>query len=167
MLLAYVIPAIALGYFGKRYMLHKKVKDLLTTLEGERLIAYKDEAGKWTIGIGHLILPHEMWMTTRPITKSESEKLFSEDSKFAFEAVVDLVNVPLNDNQKAALVSLVFNIGRGAFAGSTLLRKLNAGNYSGAAEEFGRWVYAGGKKSNILIARRKKESNIFKGVENA
>lgn len=72
-----------------------------------------------------------------------------------------MVKVPLTQNQYDALVSLVFNIGRGSFARSSLLKKLNAGDMTGAAQEFPRWVYAKGKKLPGLITRRNDEMELF------
>ena len=69
----------------------------------------------------------------------------------------------LNQNQFDALVSLVFNIGTGAFARSTLLKRLNVGDYNGAAEAFLMWRNAGGKP--ILLNRRKREKALFEKVD--
>jgi lysozyme len=74
-----------------------------------------------------------------------------------------LVTAPLSDGQFAALASFAFNLGGGNLAKSTLLKKLNAGDYAGAAEEFGRWVKSGGQTLPGLVARRAAETALFKG----
>jgi lysozyme len=71
------------------------------------------------------------------------------------------VHVPLTQNQFDALVSFVFNLGVGNFRTSTLLKKLNAGDNDGAAQEFGRWIHAGGKALPGLVRRREAERALF------
>lgn len=121
---------------------------------------YKDVAGKDTIGFGHLIKPGEVFDT--PITREEGERIFKRDVGVAERAVNDLVKVPLNQNQFDALTSFVYNVGRGNFATSTMLAKLNQGDYDGAASEFPRWKYAGGKEYRGLLNRRLAEQATFK-----
>ena len=71
------------------------------------------------------------------------------------------VNIPLNQNQFDALVSLAYNIGTGAFNKSTLVKKLNAGDILGAADQFDVWVNAGGKRMQGRVNRRAKEKALF------
>jgi lysozyme len=131
---------------------------LLRIVEGLRLLAYKDGGGVWTIGYGH----------TGPavregchITEDEAQKLLLWDLEEAGDAVTRLVTKPLNDNQYSALVCFVFNIGQGKFATSTLLRKLNTGDYDGASKEFGRWNHDNGRVVDGLTLRRKAEQMLF------
>ncbi|MGL4733219.1 MAG: lysozyme, partial [Fusobacteriaceae bacterium] len=77
------------------------------------------------------------------------------------QKVLQLVIVKINKNQFDALVSFCYNCGSGNLQTSTLLRKLNAGDYPGAAEEFPRWNRAGGKVLNGLIKRREAEKELF------
>ncbi len=72
-----------------------------------------------------------------------------------------LARVPLEDGQFAALVSFSFNLGSGALAASTLLRRVNAERHEEAAAEFGRWVHAGGRRLAGLVRRRKAEAEIY------
>jgi lysozyme len=72
-----------------------------------------------------------------------------------------LVKVKLNQNQYDALVSFTFNLGVGALQKSTLLKKLNAGDYLGAAAQFPRWVYANKQKLPGLVTRRNEEKKLF------
>nr|WP_276554179.1 lysozyme [Cupriavidus gilardii] len=73
------------------------------------------------------------------------------------------VRVPLTDGQRTAFVSFTYNVGRGAFCGSTLVRKLNAGDYVGACNELPRWVYAKGVKLPGLVNRREQERALCLG----
>lgn len=132
--------------------------DKIKRHEALRLEPYQDEAGKWTIGYGHLLLPGE-WFDR--IDEAKAEELLRQDLAIAEQAIKKLVKVTLNQNQYDALVSFVFNVGVGNFSRSTLLKKINLGDYAGAVAEFPRWKYAGGKESNILITRRKREQQLF------
>jgi hypothetical protein len=76
-----------------------------------------------------------------------------------------LVTVPLTQNQFDALVSFTYNLGEGALAESGLLRKLNAGDYAGAAPEFAKWVRAGGVILPGLVRRRAAEADLFVAAE--
>jgi lysozyme len=134
--------------------------DFITEQEGYELQRYKDSAGLWTIGVGHLIKPGEHLTS---ITREQAEKLLRDDLAETEEAINHLVRVPLNQNEFNALVSLAFNIGVGrkGFAGSSLLRFLNAGDYTGAANQFVRWNRAGGRVVNGLTERRLREKKLF------
>ncbi len=142
--------------------LNKTGIDLIKESESLRLEPYYDQAGRLTIGYGHLIEPGESFGS---ITEAEAEALLIDDVRTAENTVNQLVGVPLNQTQFNALVSFVFNVGAGAFAASTLLRKLNQGDYEGARQEFKRWKYvtiAGVKTvSNGLLARREREAQEF------
>ena len=95
------------------------------------------------------------------INKKIAQQYFEEDTNWAVNAVNNLVKVGLNQNQFDALVSLVFNIGETNFRNSTLLRKLNAGDYEGAADEFPRWKYQNKKVLRGLVRRRAEEMELF------
>lgn len=133
--------------------------ELIKGFEGLRLNAYQDSAGVWTIGYGHTggVRPGDR------ITQAEAEAYLRQDTGWAQQAVRDLVRVPLSQGQFDALTSFTFNLGRGALEGSTLLRKLNAGDYAGAQAEFGRWVHAGGEVLQGLVRRRAAEGDLFGG----
>lgn len=143
-------------------MTHMEVSDEgITLIEGFETFSpypYYCPARKLTIGYGHVILPHESFSK---ITEPEAVILLKKDTSLAQSAISRAVTVPLTQNQFDALVSLVFNIGIGAFTSSTLLKKLNAGDYDGAEEQFGRWVYAGGRKLQGLVNRRTAEALLF------
>ena len=128
--------------------------------EGLKLNVYNDQAGHPTIGYGHKLLPTEIGLVNA-ITLGQAEEYLTSDLKTAEDAVNNLVEVPLNQNQFNALVSFVYNIGSGAFKNSTMLGLLNEGNYKLAAEEFSRWNRAGGKVSKGLTNRREQEKRLF------
>lgn len=133
---------------------------LIKQWEGLKLTAYKDVAGVWTIGYGstgsHVTPGLE-------ISRDEAERLLIKDLDRFERAVDKLVKVPLSDNQFAALVSFAFNVGegKGGFATSTLLRKLNARNYDAVPGELAKWVNAGGKKVKGLVNRRAAEAGLW------
>jgi lysozyme len=134
---------------------------------------YLDPAGIWTIGWGHAIsagggylrgkADRKAAMDLYPggISLGQAETLLRGDLLDTCRDVEAAVEVPLTDNQFAALVSFTFNLGAGNLARSTLLRKLNAGDYAGAAAEFAKWNKAGGKVLAGLVARRAAEARLF------
>ena len=125
--------------------------------EGVRLSAYLDSVNVPTIGVGHT-LGVKMGDV---ITKEQAEEFLRADLEDAEYAVNKYVLMPLNQNQFDALVSFVFNLGAGAFKGSTLLKRLNAGLYKEAADEFLKWNKAGGKVLQGLVNRRVAERAMF------
>lgn len=140
----------------------KSGRDLIKEHEGYSDVTYNDTAGKPTIGWGHKILPNESFTQ---ITKAFAEKLLDQDIKYAENAVRYYVTAPLTQNQYDALVSFVYNVGVPAFINSTLLKKLNAGDYNGTANEFKRWKYVTVNGEKIvdqgLVNRRAKETTVF------
>ncbi len=130
---------------------------LIKASEGCVLKVYKDVAGLPTIGIGHLIKQGEYYDS---ITEEEALELLANDLKQA-ETCINSMKLTLTQNQFDALVSFVFNLGCGAFKGSTLLKKLRRGDYEGAAGEFSRWNKAGGKVVQGLVRRREEERALF------
>lgn len=128
-------------------------------------VQYRCPAGKQTIGWGHVIRPMERIVT--PLDEAGAEKLLLSDID-QFKKVVDsLVKVKITLAMQSALIAFAFNIGRVAFAKSTLLRKLNSANYVAAADEFLRWNKATdpktGKKVVLkgLTRRRIAEQELF------
>jgi lysozyme len=121
--------------------------------EGYQEEAYLDATGVPTIGYG----------TTAGVelgqhaTTAEAEALLRRDATAAGEAIKRCVTVPLHQYEYDAFVSLAYNIGASAFCRSTLVKKLNAGDYKGACDELPRWVYAGGQRLRGLEVRRERE----------
>lgn len=133
---------------------------IIKQYEGLKLEAYLCPAGIPTIGYGHT----RGVKLGQKISAAQAEVFLDHDYEEAEDAVKRLITVPLTDNQLGALTSFVFNLGEGRLLGSTLRRKLNSGDYKGAAAEFDKWVYSGGKKLNGLIARRAAERKLFETV---
>lgn len=130
---------------------------LTESFEGLRLEAYQDQVGVWTIGYGHT-----NGVTSGMVcTQEQAQKWLLEDTQGASFAVNRMVTVQLNQNQFDALVDFTFNLGSGALGSSTLLRLLNAGNFSGAANEFVKWNHAGGVVVAGLTKRRLAEQELF------
>lgn len=131
--------------------------DLIKSFEGFRAQPYQDTGGIWTIGYGHT---KYVSGTSGPFTPEIAEEYLRADVASAENIVNHLIVAPLNDNQFAALVSLVFNVGAGPLY-KTLGGKLNGGDYAGAAEQFSRWIYVNGVKIDGLINRRAREREVF------
>ncbi len=135
--------------------------ELTKRFEGLRREAYKDAGGIWTIGYGH---------TGREVhagvewTVEQAEEALRSDIAGSVAFVNKVVRQPLQQCQFDALVDFCFNCGAGNLESSTLLRKVNAGDMQGAADEFGLWVHdADGEPLPGLIARRKAEAQRFLG----
>jgi len=139
---------------------------LIKASEGLESEAYPDpgnrETGEpWTIGYGH----------TRGVrrgdtcSEEQATAWLREDLGAAERAVRHLVEAPLSQGQFDALTSFVFNVGRSAFASSTLLRLLNAGDASGAAEQFKRWNRGADGPLPGLVIRRAAERALFLSQE--
>ena len=99
------------------------------------------------------------------VTVEQALTLLRGDVRAAERGVLSCVKVPLSQGELDAYVSLAFNVGTSAFCGSTLVRKLNAGDYKGACDEIKRWHYAGGVSVPGLVARREAEYRRCMGVE--
>lgn len=144
-------------------MINKTALDLIKEFEGFRASAYKDPVGIWTIGYGTTaaagvgIVP----VAGMKITEAQaSGYLDAAVTKFAHQ-VTSKIKRPITPNQFGAFVSLAYNIGPGAFAKSSALRKFNAGDIQGAADAILMWNKAGGKVMNGLVRRRQAERALF------
>jgi len=134
--------------------------------EGFRSRLYDDPAGNCTIGFGHLVHlgptngsePAEL---CAGITRSQALELLRADARAAADAVRTRVGVPLTQPQFDALVSFAYNVGPGAFAGSTLLRLLNGGAYAAVPGQLARWSKAQGRTLPGLVRRRAAEGELF------
>ncbi len=139
--------------------------ELIEQFEGLYLTAYHgaaDRPGLLTIGYGHTDAAGPPTVTAgMKITKAKANSILASDLAFVEDTVNELVKVPLNDNQFAALCSFVFNVGEGAFKGSTLLRKLNAGDYTSVPSELMKWTKANGVRVQGLANRRAAEGGMW------
>lgn len=147
---------------------------LIEKREGLRTNMYLDSAGLQTIGVGHLLTKDELMsgkisIGGQPVkwraglTVGQVTALLDQDLAVA-ERAVAAVRVTLSQQQHDTLVSFAFNIGPSAFASSTLLRKLNAGDYEAVEHELGRWVHAAGQVDPILQKRRQSEIEQWRSV---
>ncbi|NIC05250.1 lysozyme [Halomonas sp. DX6] len=124
--------------------------------EGKENSAYIDPVGVVTICYGHTSTAR----IGQTHSDAECERLLQQDLGEAFEAVERHVDAELPPTREAALASFVYNVGEGAFARSTLLRRLNAGQVQEACDELLRWVYAGGRVLRGLVTRRQAEREL-------
>jgi len=126
-------------------------------VEGLRNYPYKDPVGIVTVCYGHtgsdIVWGHYY-------SKEDCDALLKADLVKVSKQVDPLIKVPTTESQRAALYSFTYNVGVGNFRSSTLLKKLNAGDYPGACSELQRWVYAGGRKWEGLISRREVEKQV-------
>lgn len=136
--------------------------NLIKQFEGCRLTAYQDSVGVWTIGYGWTqAIDGKPVAKGMVITQQKADDLLKQGVVQYENGVNSLVKVQLNQNQFDALVDFAYNLGVNALKGSTLLKKLNAGDYAGAANEFTKWNKAGGKELAGLTRRREAEKSLF------
>lgn len=138
--------------------------DLIKKHEGLRLKAYLPTPNDvWTIGWGHTKTAKQGMV----ISEAKAEELLRSDVKWVEETIAKVVTVPLNQNQYDALASLIFNIGAGAFSRSTVLKRLNAKDYQGAADAFLMWNKQRNRTTGLmqvlpgLTKRRQEERSLF------
>lgn len=124
--------------------------------EGTVTHTYRDPIGIITACTGHV--DSSLRLGTTYTLEQCREMLYADLAKHADD--LDCVTTPLTDNQKVALLSFTFNVGRGSFCGSTLVRKANAGDMAGACAELSRWVMAGGRALPGLVSRRAAEREL-------
>lgn len=133
--------------------------------EGLKLTAYPDPGSRngepWTIGFGHVSDGHMKVYRGLTITPAQAEAALEYDLNETAAAVESLVMVDLTDNQFGALVSFAFNVGIGAFKKSTLLKKLNRGDYAAVPGELAKWKFNDGKVMQGLINRRAAEAGLW------
>ncbi|MGF7157606.1 GH24 family phage-related lysozyme (muramidase) [Bartonella heixiaziensis] len=134
---------------------------LIKQWEGLRLNAYKDAIGVWTIDYGHTNSAGKPFIYEgMTITEEQDENVLYQDLRQFENAVEQAVQVSLTDEQFAALVSFCYNVGTGAFCNSTLLKKLNQGEYEAVPAELQKWTKAGGKRLQGLAHRRAAETGL-------
>jgi len=136
----------------------QQASEIVKHFEGCRLQRYIDVDGFPTIGVGHLCKPND---GLTEITQEQADDLLMQDLQIAASAVIRLTSCPLNDNQFAALIDFVFNLGVGSYQASTLRMVINRGDLADVPAQFNRWVYGNGTKIPGLVARRKAEADLF------
>ncbi len=135
---------------------------LIRSCEAFESKPYSDLAGIPTIGYGTTVYPNgqNVKLSDPECTAEQAEQYLEHDLQAAARAV-NLVKVPLNQNQFDALCSFTYNEGVGAFKRSTLLKLLNTGDYLGASAELLKWCYSGKNMIFGLLVRRRKEQKLF------
>jgi lysozyme len=150
------IPATALDLIKRFEGYHRRLPD-------GSAAPYLCPAGVWTIGWGSTRGPDgaPIIRMSPVMTEAECAALLWRDVRLFASGVEQAVKVPLMDGQFGALVSFAYNLGVGALRASTLLRRLNGGDYQAAADQFGLWVNAGGRRLPGLVTRRAAERAMF------
>jgi lysozyme len=140
-----------------------KLFNVISNFEGFYAVPYWDRTG-YSVGYGS----QYNWDQKRPVVKTDvidketAKNWLLQEAAQDFEYVKSLVRVKLTDNQLLALSSFAYNIGKAAFADSTLLELLNSGaDLATVAAQFDKWVYSGGVINNGLKSRRKAEKTLF------
>ena len=140
---------------------------LLKKFEGCKLKAYKDPVGIWTIGYGHTSAAGEPDVTEGlAITQAEAEAILKRDLIKYEKPVADLVKVPLSQHQFDVLVDFAYNAGVGNLKSSTLLKRVNAGDFDAVPNELMKWTKAKGKELPGLVRRRRAESEWWRDLSN-
>lgn len=148
---------------------------LLVGLEGDRGAMYHDQVGLPTIGVGHRLTVSELHSGKvhvgavllpwgEGLSPLAVEALLAHDTTAVAAGVSEGVTVPLTQPQFDALVSFAFNVGLSAFHHSTLLKRLNAGDYAAVPAELRRWVYAKAQRLPVLVRRREDEIHLWEGA---
>lgn len=143
-----------------------EAKSLLKRLEGCRLVAYADSGGHWTVGFGHTgpdVTPVTVW------TQEQAELALDRDLARFIQGVTYLTAAapPMTDEQFSALVIFAFNVGMAAFAGSTLLRIVDAGHFDAVPEQLMRWTKVHTPSGRlvvdpVLVRRREAEVRLWR-----
>lgn len=141
----------------------QKCIDLIKRFEGFSAKPYKCPAGVWTIGYGSTRYSNgkQVKWDDHSITESQAIEIMHETLVVYENAVNRYVIVAIKQNQFDALVDFAYNAGAKNLLNSTLLKKINKMDWLGASQEFGKWVYADGKKLKGLVERRKAEKELF------
>ena len=144
-------------------MINKKAIELIKHFEGIKLKPYLCSAGIPTIGIGSTMYVDgtKVKLSDKPITEEEALELFNLTLVKYEDAISKNVRSKLTENQRGALVSFIYNVGIGAFKASTLLRKINDGNFN-VDMEFAKWNKVNHISSKGLTKRRQAEWELFK-----
>lgn len=136
--------------------------NLIKGFEGKRLTSYDDGVGVWTVGYGTIKYPNGVRVKKGDTCTEQQAEAYLKNDLAKFEAAINkLVKVSITQNQFDALASFTYNLGETNLANSTLLKKLNKGDYQGAADQFLVWNKAGGKVMKGLVRRREAERALF------
>lgn len=131
--------------------------EMIKEFEGFKGTAYLCPAKVWTIGYGTT----KNVKQGQTVTQGQALLMLQVDVKQFESDVTSMVKVPLTQNQFDALVCFAYNVGSGNLKSSTLLKLVNAGDFNGAAAQFGRWNKGGGQVLAGLTRRRAAEAALF------
>lgn len=135
----------------------------VATHEGFVDHTYDDAAGIKTIGYGHTGTDVKAGQT---ITRQDAQELLVKDAQKHWDGIKKYIKVPISQGEADAYTSFAYNVGVNNFRNSTLLKKLNTGDYSGACKQLLRWNRSGGKVLKGLTKRRQAEYKIcMKGLK--
>lgn len=139
---------------------------LIRQCEGFSPVPYLDPVGIPTIGYGSTFYPggRPVTMSDQPIDEFHATEIMRSTLSTYEDAVYRYVQVPMTKHQFDALVSFTYNVGTRNFKTSTMLKKINARDFAGAAEEFPKWTSAGGRRLKGLVKRRELERRLFLGL---
>lgn len=136
--------------------------DLIKSLEGLKTKAYLDVGGVPTIGYGTVVYPTGKAVKIGDsCTADQALAYLKNDCKWVDACLDKYVTVKVSQNQFDALASFIYNVGETAFKTSMMLKFVNNGNFTAAANQFDRWVYVKGKIVDGLVNRRAKEKSMF------
>ena len=162
---AATLPHVVMAQEDRGRAVPQAALEVIARWEGYRAQAYLCPADVWTIGYGTTRYPDGRRVKAGDVTTQSAAMALLRDDAGTFAAEVDrMVDVALNANERAALISLAYNIGGGALKASTLVRLLNSGDREGAAKQFSRWNKGGGRVLAGLVARRADEVRLFRGL---
>lgn len=116
---------------------------------------YLCPANYWTIGYGILCKQDHP-----PITLAEGEAMLIAAVP-AYLAYARRLSPRLAGDRLVAIADFIFNLGPARYAGSTLRRRVNEGDFDAAAHELGKWVWGGGRKLPGLVLRRAAEARLL------
>ena len=136
---------------------------LIEEFEGFSSVVYACPAGVPTIGFGTTRYPdgRRVAFGDAPCTREQARGWIAYECRHVAQIIDRIIVVDLSENERAALISFSFNLGTGALAASTLRRKLNRRDQAGAAAEFPRWRFSGGRVLKGLVRRRAAERRLF------
>lgn len=148
-------------------MSQSALDNLLKKFEGCKLKAYKCPSDKWTIGYGHTSAAGEPLVKEgMTITQDEAEAILKRDIVKYENGVNDLVKVKLTQHQFDVLADFAYNAGVPQLKTSTLLKKVNAGNFDAVPAELMKWTKGGGKEIPGLVRRRRAEAEWWRDLAN-
>jgi GH24 family phage-related lysozyme (muramidase) len=141
----------------------EKAVDLAIPFEGFSSPPYQDPVGVWTQGYGSIrdADGNRITADSPPISAATAKIWAENEMRSSLQAVESDVQVPMTTEEEAALADFVYNLGSCAFAGSRILRYLNAGNFQGAADDLMLWNHAGGQVLAGLTRRRAAERDLM------